>query len=179
MNKKTLLPIILFAVLGLLAVLLVSVMQMPILLAGGSDSLERIITVSPLAQWLALVVLLFCGFVCFVLPSLKQKLSLMAKIGGMALAVFVFLLSGHNFRYSGRQHALIDSWFFIPVQRVSIDPTRHIKNARFKHSPFLVTAYGGDNHTEDGKLLTIFLGFPPWNLNKSEVEQVLSDLGFE
>lgn len=154
--------------------MLIASVQAPIFLSGGSDALEIIVKPSSLSQWLALLLFLFSWFFCFVFPKSRYKGHVGFKIVLTFIALNIFIVSGHNFRYSGKQHALIDRRFFIPSQTVAINPTTFIENGRIEKTMFSVSAYSGD-----AKLLGIWLGLPPWRLNEAKVLSVFHDLGFE
>ena len=174
MNKQSTVSIVIFAFVALLALILISSLQVPIFLSSGSDSLETIIKTSSFSQWLALALFLLCWFFCFVFPKLKHKGYIGVKVILTFIALSMFVMSGHNFRYSGKQHALIDSWFFIPVQTLDINPTTYIENSRVGK-----TVYSVDAYSNDAKLLSVWLGLPPWRLNENKVLRVFYDLGFE
>jgi len=174
MNKQSFISIALFICVSLVAFLLIASVQVPIFFAGGSDALEVIVKPSNSSQWLALALFLSSWLLCFVLPKLKQKGHIGLKIVLTFITLSIFLMSGHNFRYSGKQHALIDSWFFIPMQTVAINPTTYIENSHLEKTMFSVNAYSGDT-----KLLSIWLGLPPWRLSENKVSSVFHDLGFE
>lgn len=174
MNKKSVVSIMLFVCVCLVAFVLIASVQVPIFLAGGSDSLEIIVKPSNFSQWLALALFLFSWLLCFVLPKLKHKGHAGLKIALTFITLSIFLMSGHNFRYSGKQHTLIDSWFFISVQSVAINPITYIENGHIEKTVFSVNAYSGDT-----KLLSIWLGLPPWRLNENKVSSVFHDLGFK
>lgn len=174
MNKQSVVSIVLFVCVSLVAFVLIASVQVPIFLAGGSDALEIIVKPSNFSQWLALALFLFSWLLCFMLPKLKQKGHIGLKIALTFITLSIFLMSGHNFRYSGKQHALIDSWFFISMQTVAINPTTYIEDGYVEKTVFSVNAYSGDT-----KLLNIWLGLPPWRLNENKVSSVFHDLGFE
>jgi hypothetical protein len=174
MNNKAMVSVGLFGCITFVALMLIASVQIPIFLTAGSDALEVIVKTSNISQWLALALFLISWFVCFVLPKLKHKGDIRVKVALILITLSIFFMSGHNFRYSGKQHELVDRWFFIPMQTVSINPMTSIENGNIKDSLFSVMAYSGDT-----KLLSVWLGLPPWRLDEAEISSVLIDLGFE
>lgn len=174
MNKKQVLSIMLFVCVCLVALMLVASVQVPIFLTGGSDSLEVVVKTSNFSQWLALVIFLFCWFVCFLMPQLKHKGNLGLKVVLTFITLSIFLMSGHNFKYSGKHHALVDRIFFIPIQTLAINPITYIENGRIEKTMLSINAY-----SDETKLVSVWLGLPPWNLNENKVESIFHNLGFK
>ena len=165
---------VLFVFITLVALALIASVQIPIFLTGGSDALEVIVKTSNVSQWVALALFLLSWLLCFVLPKLKHKGDIRVKVVLIAITLSIFCMSGHNFRYSGKHHQLVDSYFFIPMQTVSVNPAPTIENSFVETTALSVSAYSGDT-----KLLSIWLGLPPWRLNERKVLAVLHGFAFE
>ena len=165
---------ILFAVIALVLALLTSAMQLPLLTNKGSGSLEVIVQAPYFTQWLACGLLLLCLLVCFIIPASRNNLPAFVKIGLTLFAVGTFLMAGHSFRYSGKQHALIDSWLLIPVQTTAINPVTYIENGRVESGIFFTALY-----SDEKTVMKVFNGFPPWRLDNDKIIEVLVGLGAE
>ncbi|BCD96232.1 hypothetical protein MARGE09_P0431 [Marinagarivorans cellulosilyticus] len=81
-------------------------------------------------------------------------------------------MAGHSFRYSGKQHALMDSWLLIPLQTHPVNPVTYIENGRVESGIFFTSLY-----INEERVMQVFNGFPPWQLNTEKMVEVLVNLG--
>lgn len=96
--------------------------QNPMLLSGGSNSLEVHVTPDPVQSWLSLGA--FFAFAIAVRFSgwFKGRLGTITAVGLLSFSLAAMILNSHSFTLSGRQHAFIDRWLLVPTNKVSFDP---------------------------------------------------------
>jgi len=43
-----------------------------------------------------------------------------------------------------KQHAIIDQWFHVPLQKLEFDPSKSIERYKYTYSDFFITIYDGN-----------------------------------
>ena len=152
--------------------LLILNIQDPFFLAGGSDSLELTAAPSAISQWVALLLFFIISTLYILIPSKKNRFVSCFKSGALIVSVFLLIISGHSYTYSGRQHALIDSWYFMPLQTLSVNPQNFLNNGEYMDNQWYVSLY------ENGQVKQRIITWPFfWGINKSHVIDILKHVG--
>lgn len=153
---------------------LIFAMQNSFLLAGGSEAGETIVAPGKISQWLALFLFaLLALFPASKIPLVKRH-AVTLKATLLAVSTVLLLASGHTYRYSDRAHAFIDTWYFVPLQTLEIDPTQYLENAQYHSGPSFLSI-STDGHTRQ-RILTR-LG--PFGIDEKETIDLLQNFGFQ
>jgi hypothetical protein len=153
---------------------LITYMQDPFILAGGSDVNEVTISPDMVTQWLALFLFSILALIPVRVIPLEKRITVPLKASLLFISFILLLASGHTYRYSGRLHALVDSWYFIPLQTLEIDPNNFIASARYRTNPIFVYVYA-----EDQARQIILSGPGPFGINQSKIVEHLKSFGFK
>jgi hypothetical protein len=153
---------------------LITYMQDPFILAGGSDVNEVTISPDTVTQWLALFLFSILALIPVRLIPLEKRITPPLKAFLLFISFIFLLASGHTYRYSGHSHALVDSWYFIPLQTLEIDPNNFIAAARYRTDPIFVYVY-----VEDQMRQIILSGPGPFGIHQSKIVEHLKSFGFE
>lgn len=146
----------------------------PLIFHRGSNSLEVVAKIDLYLQCMAFSLFLTLWAICYILPFTKKKLHSALKIFLTLSSLTAFIMSGHHFRYSGKENAVLDKWFIFSLQKIHIDPNSYIDDGQVKRGNFSIKIYDGDT-----PLMTVFLGLPPLHLSSEEIIGILEDLGFK
>jgi len=163
--------IIIIGIAVVLGLLLLSV-QDPVFLAGGSDSLDISIVPNPLSQWFALILFIMSIIHIFIVKYGSKPLGIVVKTFILFFATIIFLISGHTYTISGKQHAFIDQWFHIPVQRLEINPTGSIEQFAYKDNSIFICIYDKDEIKQ-----RIVLGPLIWGIQFDDIKLKLEKFG--
>ncbi len=159
----TLLLITLFA-------LLIWAMQDPMILAGGSETGELILAPDKSSQWFSLLFFAVMALFPVRLIPLEQRIARKMKSALFAISVLLLMVSGHTYRYSDRAHALVDIWYFLPVQSLRIDPDHFIVHATYRTDLFFISVF-----TEGHLRQLILTGPGPFGIERQRVAKLLQD----
>lgn len=155
------------------AVLILAI-QNPLLLAGGSDTGEVIVAPDKISQWLALLLFVLMALFPISRIPLNKRHAITLKAALLAFSALLLLVSGHTYRYSDRSHALIDTWYFIPLQTLEIDPNQYLENARYSSGAFFLYV------SAEGKTRQLILSGPrPFGISRHDAINLLQNFGFQ
>jgi len=133
-----------FTVLITLALgLMVLSIRDPVFLSAGSDALDIVILPEPASQLIALV-LFFFSIAHMSVKYPNKHLGNILKLFFFVPAFIIMLASGHTHTISGKQHAIIDQWFHLPLQKLEFDPSKSIERYKYTYSDFFITIYDGN-----------------------------------
>ncbi len=143
----------------------------PVLLSSGSDALDIATRPEPTSQAIALV-LFFFSILHISIKYPNKHLGNILKLLFFVPAFIIMLASGHTYTISGKQHAVIDQWFHVPLQKIEFDPTKSIERYKYMHSGFFIAIYDGDVIKQK-----IFKGPLLWGIKGDEIIKNLESFG--
>ena len=145
--------------------------QDPFILAGGSELLELTAIPSKNSQWAALLLFFIVSVLSILIPFKKNLLNTCITFGVFTTLIFLLAVSGHSYTYSGRQHALIDRWYFIDLQNLHVNPNNFLNNGEYTDNKWYVSVY------EDGQIKQRIITWPFfWGLDKDHVLEILKGM---
>jgi len=144
-----------------------------VFLSGGSDALDIVTLPEPASQAIALG-LFFFSIVHMSVKYPNKHLGNILKLFFFVPAFIIMLASGHTYTISGKQHAIIDQWFHVPLQKLEFDPTKSIERYKYTYSDFFITIYDGNVIKQK-----IFKGPLLWGIKGDKIIASLENFGIE
>ena len=148
---------------------LILTIQDPIFLSSGSDSLDRAIVPEQVTQWIAVALFFVSVVFSQLFTKSNKKYIFVLKSLVLGFSIIVVIASGHTYTISGKQHAFLDQWFHIPLQKLAFNPDEGVENLSYKVTDRFVYLYDADEVQQ-----SILLGPLVWGLDEKDIEKALS-----